>query len=40
MIRHDEFPYLIPSGSTYDSGDYHTVIGQGAGAGGLRRPHS
>src|SRR4029078_9287987 len=26
MIRHDEFPYLIPSGSTYDSGDYHTVI--------------
>src|SRR5204863_6692389 len=26
MIRHDEFPYLIPSGSTYDSGDYHAVI--------------
>ena len=26
MIRHDEFPYLIPSGSTYDFGDYHTVI--------------
>jgi 2-furoyl-CoA dehydrogenase large subunit len=26
MIRHDEFPYLIPSGSTYDSGDYHTVV--------------
>ena len=26
MIRHEEFPYLIPSGSTYDSGDYHTVI--------------
>ena len=26
MIRHDEFPYLIPSGTTYDSGDYHTVI--------------
>ena len=26
MIRSDEFPYLIPSGTTYDSGDYHTVI--------------
>ncbi len=26
MIRHEEFPYLIPSGSTYDFGDYHTVI--------------
>ncbi|RUT34673.1 xanthine dehydrogenase family protein molybdopterin-binding subunit [Arsenicitalea aurantiaca] len=26
FIRHDEFPYLIPSGSTYDSGDYHTVV--------------
>ena len=26
FIRHDEFPYLIPSGTTYDSGDYHTVI--------------
>ncbi|MSO67262.1 MAG: xanthine dehydrogenase family protein molybdopterin-binding subunit [Pseudolabrys sp.] len=26
MIRHDEFPYLIPSGTTYDSGDYHIVI--------------
>ena len=26
LIRHDEFPYLNPSGSTYDSGDYHTVI--------------
>lgn len=26
LIRSDEFPYLIPSGSTYDSGDYHTVI--------------
>ncbi len=22
----EEFPYLIPSGTTYDSGDYHTVI--------------
>jgi 2-furoyl-CoA dehydrogenase large subunit len=26
LIRRDEFPYLIPSGSTYDSGDYHAVI--------------
>jgi 2-furoyl-CoA dehydrogenase large subunit len=26
MIQHDEFPYLIPSGTTYDSGNYHTVI--------------
>jgi 2-furoyl-CoA dehydrogenase large subunit len=26
LIRHDEFPYLIPSGTTYDSGDYLTVI--------------
>jgi len=26
LIRKEEFPYLIPSGSTYDSGDYHTVI--------------
>jgi CO/xanthine dehydrogenase Mo-binding subunit len=26
MIRHEEFPYTIPSGTAYDSGDYHTVI--------------
>ncbi|MFZ3252452.1 MAG: xanthine dehydrogenase family protein molybdopterin-binding subunit [Pseudolabrys sp.] len=26
LIRHEEFPYMIPSGTTYDSGDYHTVI--------------
>ena len=26
MIRHDEFPYLIPSGTTYDSGNYETVV--------------
>jgi 2-furoyl-CoA dehydrogenase large subunit len=26
LIRHEDFPYLIPSGSTYDSGDYHAVI--------------
>jgi 2-furoyl-CoA dehydrogenase large subunit len=26
MIRHDQFPYTIPSGTTYDSGDFHTVL--------------
>jgi 2-furoyl-CoA dehydrogenase large subunit len=26
LIRAVEFPYLIPSGTTYDSGDYHAVI--------------
>ena len=26
MILHNEFPYLIPSGTTYDSGNYETVI--------------
>jgi 2-furoyl-CoA dehydrogenase large subunit len=26
LIRKNEFPYRIPSGSTYDSGDYHTVL--------------
>lgn len=26
FIRSDEFPYLIPSGTHYDSGDYHTVM--------------
>ncbi len=26
LINHDEFPYRIPSGSDYDSGDYHTVL--------------
>src|SRR5262245_25468230 len=26
FIRAEEFPYLIPSGTTYDSGDYHTVL--------------
>ena len=26
MIRHDEFPYVIPSGTTYDSGDYHALV--------------
>ena len=26
LIRKDQFPYTIPSGSTYDSGDYHAVL--------------
>ena len=26
FIGSDEFPYLIPSGTRYDSGDYHTVV--------------
>src|SRR5438552_2631361 len=26
FIRKDQFPYTIASGSTYDSGDYHTVL--------------
>ena len=26
FIRAEEFPYLIPSGTTYDSGDYHAVV--------------
>ncbi|MBM9593187.1 xanthine dehydrogenase family protein molybdopterin-binding subunit [Roseitranquillus sediminis] len=26
FIRKEEFPYEIPSGSKYDSGDYHTVV--------------
>ncbi len=26
LIRHNEFPYLIPSGTTYDSGNYEAVI--------------
>jgi 2-furoyl-CoA dehydrogenase large subunit len=26
LIRKDQFPYLIPSGSTYDSGDFHAVL--------------
>jgi 3-oxo-Delta1-steroid hydratase/dehydrogenase large subunit len=26
LIRKEQFPYTIPSGSTYDSGDYQTVI--------------
>ena len=31
------FPYLIPSGTTYDSGDYHAVIDKVLAHGGLRR---
>ena len=26
LIRTEQFPYLIPSGTIYDSGDYHAVI--------------
>ncbi len=26
LIRKDQFPYEIPSGTKYDSGDYHTVL--------------
>jgi 2-furoyl-CoA dehydrogenase large subunit len=26
LIRIEQFPYRIPSGTTYDSGDYHAVI--------------
>jgi 2-furoyl-CoA dehydrogenase large subunit len=26
MIQHEEFPYTIPSGTTYDSGNYHRVV--------------
>ena len=34
LIRHDEFPYTIPSGSTYDSGDYHAVLEKALAAAG------
>jgi 2-furoyl-CoA dehydrogenase large subunit len=26
LISKEQFPYLIPSGTTYDSGDYHAVL--------------
>lgn len=26
LIRKEQFPYTIPSGTTYDSGDYHAVL--------------
>lgn len=34
LIRHEEFPYTIPSGSTYDSGDYHAVLEKALAAAG------
>ena len=34
LIRAEEFPYTIPSGSTYDSGDYHTVLEKALAAAG------
>ena len=37
LIRAEQFPYLIPSGTTYDSGDYHAVIDKVLAQGGLRR---
>ena len=40
LIEAHEFPYLIPTGSNYDSGDYHTVLQKGldlAGYDGLLR---
>jgi 2-furoyl-CoA dehydrogenase large subunit len=37
FIRKEEFPYLIPSGSTYDSGDYHTVLARVLDAAGYDR---
>ena len=33
LIRKDQFPYLIPSGSSYDSGDYHSVLDKALEAG-------
>ncbi len=35
FIRADQFPYLIPSGSEYDSGDYHTVLRKAVDLAGL-----
>jgi 2-furoyl-CoA dehydrogenase large subunit len=34
LIRSDEFPYEIPSGSSYDSGDYHAVLDKALAAAG------
>ncbi len=34
LIRHEQFPYTIPSGSTYDSGDYHAVLAKALDAAG------
>lgn len=36
LIARHEFPYLIPSGTRYDSGDYATVLDKAAEAGSLR----
>ena len=33
FIRKDQFPYLIPSGTTYDSGDFHAVFDKALAAG-------
>ena len=37
MIKHDEFPYLIPSGTSYDSGDYAVVLDKALKTAGLER---
>ena len=37
MIRAHQFPYRIPSGSTYDSGDYHAVLAKACGLARLDR---
>lgn len=37
LIARHEFPYLIPSGTTYDSGDYATVLGKALDAAPLDR---
>ncbi|HEY4371938.1 MAG TPA: xanthine dehydrogenase family protein molybdopterin-binding subunit [Burkholderiales bacterium] len=36
LISKEEFPYLIPSGTTYDSGDYATVLGKALDAAPLK----
>ncbi len=37
MIEHDQFPYLIPSGTSYDSGDYAVVLDKALKEAGLER---
>jgi 2-furoyl-CoA dehydrogenase large subunit len=37
LIGKDKFPYLIPSGTTYDSGDYAMVLGKALSAAPLAR---
>jgi 2-furoyl-CoA dehydrogenase large subunit len=34
LLNAEEFPYTIPSGSTYDSGDYHAVLDKALAAAG------